>query len=180
MQNARSKKIIPVPAHPTRALHTQLHQVCRGEGTQMESPSRGTAVSLCFQERRSKCRKLRPLNFIYLLHIWSIHCHSRCTFIIQGTTHPQCTAAAARSTPRWTPQWPAHCPRAALWQWCDESSPLGPGKREDGHSNLNMNSGIHTRQNLRLSERQFRLIKSTHGGAIRDGWQFKTAFKSLH
>lgn len=129
MQNARSKKIIPVPAHPTRALHTQLHQVCRGEGTQMESPSRGTAVSLCFQERRSKCRKLRPLNFIYLLHIWSIHCHSRCTFIIQGTTYPQCTAAAARSTPRWTPQWPAHCPRAALWQWCDESSPLGPGKR---------------------------------------------------
>lgn len=121
---------------------------------------------------------LRPLNFVYLLHIRSIHCHSRCTFITQGTTYPQCTAAAARSTPRWTPQWPAHYPRAALWQWCDESSPLGPGKRgrtyKCPHEWTNSEE-----QNLSLSERQFGMIKSSHGEAIRDGWHFKTAFKSL-
>lgn len=117
------------PSPPTRAVHTQLNQVCRRDGTQMESPSRGTVESLCLQERWSKCRKQRPPNCVYLLHIWSVHCHSRCTFIIHTMTYPQCTAAAARSTPQWTPRWPVHCPRAALWQWCDESSPLGPGKR---------------------------------------------------
>lgn len=111
---------------------------------------------------------LRPLNFIYLLHIWSIHRHSGCTFIIQRTTYPQCTAAAARSTPRWTPRWPVHCLRAAPWQWCDENSPLGPGRR--GRTDkfpLELTNSY--KGNLILSKIQFRLIKSIHEEAISEG-----------
>lgn len=61
--HARSNFTPTLPTHPARARHTQLHQVCRGEGTQMELPSRGTVESLCFQERWSKCRKLRAPEF---------------------------------------------------------------------------------------------------------------------
>lgn len=53
----------PLPTHPTRARHTQLHQVCIREGTQMELPLRGTVGSLCLEERWSKCRKLCPPEF---------------------------------------------------------------------------------------------------------------------
>lgn len=47
------------------------------------------------------------------------------------TTYPQCTAAAAHSTPQWIPRWPSRCHRAALWQLCVESSPLAPKKKKE-------------------------------------------------
>lgn len=47
------------------------------------------------------------------------------------TTYPQCTAAAAHSTPQWIPRWPSRCRRAALWQLCVESSPLAPKKKKE-------------------------------------------------
>lgn len=49
------------------------------------------------------------------------------------TTYPQCTPAAARSTPQWIPRWPARCHQAALWRWCDESSQLAPRKRKSNN-----------------------------------------------
>lgn len=126
--HARSNFTTPLPTHPARARHTQLHQVCTGEGRRW-SCYREEQWSLCaFRSDEASAGNCVPLNSVYLLHIWGVHCSSRCTFISRDTTYPLCTAAAARSTPQWTPRWPVHCPQAALWQWCDESSPLGPGE----------------------------------------------------
>lgn len=109
-----------------------------GERARRWSCHREEQWSLCaFRSDEASAGNCVPLNSVYLLHIWGVHCSSRCTFISRDTTYPQCTATAAHSTPQWTPRWPVHCPPAALWQWCDESSPLGPEKTRRTDTFLN-------------------------------------------
>lgn len=126
----------PCTAHTQRLQYEySTHADTRDHAEGRQQEEQWGLCALSTDERDDVCVKLWPQIPFCLLHIWSIHCYNSHTSLIRWwvcvyTTYPQCTAAAAHSTPQWTPRWPAHCHQVALWQWCDENCPLVPRKRK--------------------------------------------------
>lgn len=126
---------------PTPALHTHSHKDYSMEYTHKHTDSRvdiegnsGVFVLRVLRRDEASAGNYDPrIPFICSTSAASIATagtHPSSAGKRVYTTYPQCTAAAARSTPQWIPRWPARYHQAALWRWCDESSQLAPRKKE--------------------------------------------------
>lgn len=140
-RNVRKSTLAPISTH-TPVLHTHtythtpLHEDYSTE-THTWAHSEGNSEvfvqrALWRDEARNYDAQIPFICFTSGASVVTAGSHPSSAGECVCTTYPQCTAAAARSTLRWTQRWPARFLRAALWQWHVGSSPLAPTKRKKG------------------------------------------------